>query len=86
MDIRFRSRYIKQYNKLQKKDKVAVSKAIDIFEDNPFDPVLRNHALKGGLSGYRSIDAGFDLRILFNEENGYEIVNIVQVGSHNQIY
>jgi addiction module RelE/StbE family toxin len=86
MEIITTKQYIKQFEKLQKASKISVKKSIIIFQENPLDPKLNNHALKGKFKGYRSIDAEFDLRIIFREENGYEIVAIVQVGTHSQLY
>ena len=86
MDIIFGSRYEKQYKKLQKNLKKDVKESIAIFSNNKFDRRLDNHPLKGKYVGYRSINAGFDLRIIFREENGYAVVYMIQVGTHSQLY
>lgn len=86
MKIVFTKRYEKEYKKLDKKSKEAADKALLLFRENPNDPKLDNHALLGKLKGYRSIDAGFDLRIQFYEEDGYVYVFLVRVGSHSQLY
>lgn len=78
--------YIKSYKKLHPRSREAVDKALRVFIADPFAPSLRNHALKGEWAGVRSIDAGFDIRILFTEENDYTLVLLVDVGTHNQLY
>ena len=57
-----------------------------IFVDNPFSEELYNHMLKGRLIGYRAFSAGFDLRIIYREENDHLIVFLIRVGTHNQVY
>lgn len=86
MIVEFSKSYEKRYKKLGKREKDAVKSAILCFMENPEADELRNHALKGKFLGYRSIDAGFDLRVIFREEDGYVLVVFVDVGSHNQIY
>jgi addiction module RelE/StbE family toxin len=86
MKIQYSKEYYKDFKKLDKRSREAVNSAVLLFEKDPFNRVLRNHALKGRRSGFRSIDAGFDLRIIFREEGGYTIVFFVEVGTHSQIY
>ena len=86
MQIYFKRSFIKQYQKLQKNHRKKVDEAIKIFEGNPRDPVLGNHALVGKLLGKRNIAAGFDLRIVFEIEGDYVIVTMLGVGTHNQVH
>jgi mRNA-degrading endonuclease YafQ of YafQ-DinJ toxin-antitoxin module len=34
----------------------------------------------------RAISAGGDLRIIFMEENNYEVIHLIRIGTHNQVY
>lgn len=86
MKISYSKQYLKQFEKLPKQSKQAAINAIAVFVENPNAPELRNHALKGKLTGHRSIDAGFDLRLIFREEGGYVFVTFAMVGTHNQLY
>lgn len=86
MRILFKKRFVKQYQKLKKSDQGRVDNALRIFEKNPFDSQLKNHALVGKLIGKRSIAAGFDLRMIFELEGDYIIVIMIGVGTHSQIY
>lgn len=79
-------RFDKQLAKLQKPQKLAVADAIVLFGKNPFDPVLKNHKLKGNMQGRRSFSAGFDLRIIFEERDGYTVVIMIAVGRHEDVY
>ena len=79
-------RFTKAYRRLQPGDRGKVDEALILFETDPFYPALRNHPLKGSMVGMRAISAGFDLRILFQEEGGNMIIYLLDVGSHSQVY
>ncbi|MBP7773841.1 type II toxin-antitoxin system mRNA interferase toxin, RelE/StbE family [Candidatus Gracilibacteria bacterium] len=88
MKILTKSSFDKSYQKLQKRDQIAVDNTIALFIQNPRDEKLRNHVLKGALEGLRSIDVKNDLRIIFEEmsDGRYELVSLNNVGSHSQLY
>lgn len=86
MQIYFKKSFLKQYQKLRKDYREKVNLALKLFEKNPHDPALKNHALSGKLLGKRSIAAGFDLRIVFEVQEDYLIIIILAVGTHNQVY
>lgn len=75
----------KQYVKLNDKTKTIYKNRITIFNDNPFDFRLRNHALKGKYLGYRSIDITGDIRALYTV-NGNIIVIFGFIGTHSQLH
>ena len=86
MNIVYKKIFTKQYLKLLKHQQMAVDAAILSFNENPNAPQLRNHALFGKKKGMRSIDAAFDLRIIFIEHGEYTVVFLLEVGTHNQLY
>lgn len=86
MDIRYRKSFQKDYKKLSKIQKVRVNKAIELFQKDPFNPLLKNHELSGKMEEIRSIAAGFDLRILLEVEGNYITVTMLEVGTHSQLY
>jgi mRNA interferase YafQ len=53
----------------------------DIFASN-----LGTHKLEGKLSGLLSCSCGYDCRIVFSLENGEEIVLLLDVGTHDDVY
>lgn len=79
-------KFVKNYSKLRLNEQLRIEEAIIKFSQNPFDAVLFNHALKGKMAGRRSISAGGDLRIIFEEEKDYVVVIMLAVGSHAQLY
>lgn len=86
MKIIYHKQFLKQFDKLERKRQESVNTSIDRFRKNPFDPILRNHSLKGSMKGQRSFSAGFDLRIIFQERDGYTIVTMIAVGTHEEVY
>ncbi|MBT3835562.1 type II toxin-antitoxin system RelE/ParE family toxin [Candidatus Peribacteria bacterium] len=86
MKIRFSHKFTKEFRKLKFSDREKTNYAIRLFKKNPFDPSLYNHKLKGDKKGVRSFSAGFDLRILYIEEDGHTIVIMLHVGKHSKVY
>lgn len=50
MILKFHKRFEKRYSKLSQKLQIKIDATLEIFQNNPHDPSLRNHALKGSLS------------------------------------
>ena len=86
MKIKYHKRFEKQFKKLLKKDKQKVIRIIEEFVADSQRKSLHSHALKGILLGKRSISAGSDLRIIFEEFNDYTIVVFLDLGKHNRVY
>lgn len=86
MKIIFRRKFGRQYEKLRESDRIKVDKILTMFLANPYDPLLRNHALHGKMNGKRSISAANNLRLIFTVEGEYVTVIMLAVGSHNQVY
>lgn len=86
MKIVFKKSFEKQYVKLTQWQKENVNKSINIFMDNPKNPILKNHSLKGRLKGKNSISVSHDMRIVFIEHDNYYLVEFLALWSHNQVY
>lgn len=84
MEILFAPRFTKQYRKLTSQQQEAADAAIRNFQKDPFHPALRNHPLKGKLAGIRSVKAGYDLRLIYEEQGGHLVVLFLAVGTHDQ--
>lgn len=85
MRAEFHKDFDKQLARLPKQRKDKAIETIALFLDQPMAASLRNHALTGQWSGYRSISAGGDLRLHFqfiDKDTAY----FVAVGSHSQLY
>ena len=87
MQLNTKKSFDKMYNKLQDRDKIKVRKAVNLFIENPINKKLRNHSVSPRFPWCRSIDAGFDLRIILKEEEGwYQIVTLIKVWTHSELY
>lgn len=83
--VTFHKDFEKQLAKLPKKRRDKVIDTIDLFLDNPDESSLRNHALKGEWTGFRSISAGGDLRLHYEQFSDNSVL-FVAVGTHSQLY
>jgi addiction module RelE/StbE family toxin len=83
--IGFTKNFSKQFKVLGPKQKEHFYERLDLFEKNPHDKTLRDHALKGKYKGYRSIDIESDLRALYYVE-GDKLVIFGFIGTHSQLY
>jgi addiction module RelE/StbE family toxin len=82
MKAEFHKTFDKQLAKLPKKQKEKVIEAIALFLDNSLEGKLRSHMLTGEWTGFRSISAGGDLRLHF-ENIDNDIAYFVAVGTHS---
>lgn len=66
----------------------ALGSALQMLEQDAFQPGLRSHKLKGRLEGTWACSAGFDLRILFRfvDHQKTEAILLLTVGNHEEIY
>ena len=76
----------KAFTGLDFKQKQRAKAVLALFMQNPYDSRLKNHILHGKQKGRRAISAGGDLRLIFIENNDYELVRFLSVGTHNQVY
>lgn len=85
MKIGYHRNFEKRYQKLDKKKQALVRERIALFADDEFHPLLNNHALRGKYQGYRSINIGGDLRVIYREINPNSAY-FVTIGAHDRLY
>jgi len=88
MQILRKKSFIKSYAHLPRKIQDKADEVLIVFEINPVDASLSNHALKWRWIGYRSFYVTGDYRIIWRELSGgrYEFVEVVDIGTHSQLY
>lgn len=84
MKITFSKEFIKQAERMTPKLQLQLYEHISLFRDNPLNPKLRNHALKGKYSAYRSINITGDQRALYLQKEDEAIFD--KLGTHSQLY
>lgn len=87
MIISFTRSFQKQYKKADKTIQKTFQKRLKLFMEDPLNDLLRNHALQGKLSGYRSINITGDWRALYSvNQKDNELVIFEAIGTHSQLY
>ena len=86
MTLQTTNRFDKAFARLSVRDQHRVEAALTLFMDQPFHPALKNHGLTGKLLGLRAISAGYDLRVVYEEEGGHATVLLLNTGTHNKVY
>jgi addiction module RelE/StbE family toxin len=86
--IEYSERFNKQRKVVPLEIKIAFVEVQDLFMEDPNHPSLRNHALKGRLAGYRSIDVAEDYRVLYKSisKGKRRVVRFHMIGNHKELY
>ncbi len=85
MTIRYSKRLIKQLAKQPQKVQNAFYLRQELFEEDPNNPLLRNHILSGELKGMYSINVTGDVRAIY-EIIDDEVYFFIMIGTHSQLY
>ncbi len=85
MTIDYSKKFLKQYSRLSPKLQSQADNRMRLWEIDPTNPQLRNHALSGKYQGYRSISITGDIRALYTKK-GEKTVIFGFIGSHSQLY
>jgi mRNA-degrading endonuclease YafQ of YafQ-DinJ toxin-antitoxin module len=87
-EIGYSSSFIKAYKKLIKLYPEINDKfweRVNIFQSNPFNPILKTHKLSGKLNNLWSFSIDFSIRIIFIFDND-EVVTFIDIGTHEDVY
>ena len=85
MRIIFHRDFHKRYRKMRTSEQKKTDERIRIFEQNPFRPLLENHALHHPYEGCRSINITGDLRAIYREIDS-QTVHFIGLGTHPELY
>ncbi len=70
--------------------KSKIESKLRLLADDPYNPILRTHKLKGKLSGAWACSVEYDCRIVFCFEQNQEIlekeINLIDIGTHDEVY
>ncbi|MEK7369027.1 MAG: type II toxin-antitoxin system mRNA interferase toxin, RelE/StbE family [Planctomycetota bacterium] len=70
--------------------KGRVIESLRVFQNDPFDPVLKTHKLSGRLSGLWTFVAAYDCRVIFkfveNPDTNEKEALLVDIGKHEEVY
>lgn len=88
MKINFHPQFKKSYQKRiinNPKLRAKVIERINIFQQDPQNPLLKNHSLVGTHFGHRAFWVTGDIRIIYEQISDSETL-FLDIGSHNQVY
>ncbi len=70
--------------------KPKIEAKLRLLANDPYDPILRTHKLKGKLSRAWACSVEYDCRIVFsfkkNQETNVEEIILIDIGSHDEVY
>lgn len=61
-----------------------VDERLRLFDEDPQNPLLKDHALKSSFKEFRAFSVTGDIRIIYKKEK--DTVILYDIGSHNQVY
>lgn len=85
MRIILHGNFRKRYRKLRDEERRRFRKRRDLFLKNPFHPALNNHPLHGAYLGYRSINVGGDLRVIYEAVDRFT-AQFILIDTHSNLY
>ena len=78
-------RFKKDYKKLRVLDRNKCDERLLLFAEDPYNPILNNHALSGIYKGLRSINITGDFRALY-QPMGKNSALFVRLDTHSNLY
>lgn len=81
----FGRQFLKTAEKLDEKLKSKLKSSLDVFLENPFNPILHSKPLTGSLSGYYSFRLGKNYRVIFRFISK-DKVYLINIGNRKDIY
>ena len=85
MQIFLHNNFFKKYARLRQGEKEKFKERRDIFLEDPYNPLLNNHALTGKYTGARSINITGDLRVIYDIINKDSVL-FIDIDSHSNLY
>ncbi|NEO00888.1 MAG: type II toxin-antitoxin system mRNA interferase toxin, RelE/StbE family [Moorea sp. SIO3I7] len=83
-------RAFKAIIKRQPNLKPKIEAKLRLLADNPYNPILRTHKLKGKLSGAWACSVEYDCRLIFNFEQNQDTLEeeivLIDIGTHDEVY
>lgn len=58
---------------------------IKLFEEDPFNPILRTHKLSGILKEYWAFSIDYNLRVIFKFIDSNTAL-LIDIGTHDEVY
>lgn len=82
VEISYTSKFAKNFKRLDASVRLKAKQRIEIFQTDPYNPVLKTHKLAGKLKDFYSFSINYSYRILFAFEDSNK-VTFIDVGTHS---
>ncbi|MGC9333494.1 MAG: type II toxin-antitoxin system YafQ family toxin [Anaerolineae bacterium] len=87
------SSFRRAFKRRVRKSKVLEQRIFEVLHqlaEDPFLPALRSHKLSGNLEGLWACWVEYDCRIIFafaqDPEYGEQVIVLIDIGSHDEVY
>lgn len=84
--------FIRAFKKIIRRNpdfRKEIEAALRLLTEDPFNPMLETHKLKGRLSGVWASSAGYDLRIIFEfvkaGRGKNDDIFLIGIGTHDEV-
>lgn len=85
--------FVRAFKKITKNNaelKQYIIDALEILQENPYNPKLKTHKLNGKLKDYLASVVNYDCRIVFtftnHPDNDEKIIALIDIGTHDTVY
>ncbi len=87
-EVKFFASFNKQLQNAPEEIQEVFFDTLELFLEDPDNPLLRNHELHRKFAGYRSINITGDWRAIFKEVNRgkQNIIKFYLIGTHTDLY
>ena len=87
------SSFERAFKRLIRKNPQLKNKIFAVLElliENPYNPTLKAHKLKGQLNGLWACWVEYDCRIIYtfqsNDDSEEELILLIDIGTHDEVY
>ena len=85
--------FTRAFRRVVRKDstlRARIERTLQRLAEDPFQPALHSHKLKGALNGVWACTVDYEYRILFetaqNRQNRQEEILLLTLGTHDEVY
>lgn len=86
MRVEYTKNFKKQFKKIPPKTQKRFQERLDLFLQEPTHPLLKVHSLTAKYAGCMSMNITADVRLIFEVLDEKELISLIAIGSHSQLY
>ncbi len=89
MSIEYHGRFLKHFKKRIQPNSTLVKRfreRLNLFMEDRFNPILQDHSLEGSKSTFHAFSITGDIRVIYKIKEDDEVIQLIDIGTHNQVY